>query len=123
MDDAIRLRRPRRVRRARESSEANGKLRGLGFANAIERAAPPGMETPNCASDPSGAVTILSGTTQQGQGQRRCTPSFCATSFGLEPDHVRVIEGDTDRLAFGFGAGGSFLGDGGSADDGGRQGD
>jgi aerobic carbon-monoxide dehydrogenase large subunit len=27
--------------------------------------------------------------------------------LGLEPDQVRVIEGDTDRLAFGMGAGGS----------------
>jgi len=27
--------------------------------------------------------------------------------LGLEPHQVRVIEGDTDRLAFGFGAGGS----------------
>jgi carbon-monoxide dehydrogenase large subunit len=107
MDDAIRLADRDGFAARRAQSEAAGKLRGLGFANAIERAAPPGMETAELRFDPSGAVTILSGTTQQGQGHTTMYTQLLCDKLGLEPEHVRVIEGDTDRLAFGFGAGGS----------------
>ena len=91
----------------RAQSEAAGLLRGLGIANAIERAAPPGMETAEIRFDPSGTVTILSGTTAQGQGHVTMYTQLLCDRLGLEPGQVRVIEGDTDRLAFGFGAGGS----------------
>lgn len=107
MDDALKLadRDGFPVRRA--ASEARGMLRGFGFANAAERAAPPGMETAEIRFDPSGTVTVLSGTTAQGQGHITMYTQLLCDKLGLEHTQVRVIEGDTDRLAFGFGAGGS----------------
>ena len=107
MDDALRLIDRDGFAARRAQSEAAGKLRGLGIANAIERAAPPGLETAEIRFDPSGTVTILSGTTQQGQGHTTMYTQLLCDRLGLEPDRVRVIEGDTDRLAFGFGSGGS----------------
>ena len=107
LDDAIRLVDRDGFPARRAKSEAAGKLRGLGIANAIERAAPPGLETAEIRFDPSGTVTILSGTTQQGQGHTTMYTQLLCDRLGLEPDSVRVIEGDTDRLAFGFGSGGS----------------
>ena len=38
---------------------------------------------------------------------RRPTPSWCAKCLDIAPEAVRVVEGDTDRIAFGFGSGGS----------------
>ena len=107
MDDAMRLGDRDGVAARRALSEAAGKLRGFGIANAIERAAPPGVETAEIRFDPSGTVTILSGTTHQGQGHTTMYTQLLCDKLGLEPGQVRVIEGDTDRLAFGMGAGGS----------------
>ena len=107
MDDAIGLADRDGFAARRATSDANGKLRGLGIANAIERAAPPGMETAELRFDPSGTVTILSGTTAQGQGHVTMYTQLLCDKLGMEPEQVRVIEGDTDRLAFGFGSGGS----------------
>ena len=107
MDDAVRLidRDGFPVRRA--ASEATGRLRGLGFACAIERAAPPGLETAEIRFDPGGTATVLSGTTQQGQGHVTMYTRLLCNWLALDPAKVRVVEGDTDRLAFGTGAGGS----------------
>ena len=107
MDDALRLADVDGYAARKAQSEAAGKLRGLGIANAIERAAPPGVETAEIRFDPSGTVTILSGTTHQGQGHTTMYTQLLCDRLGLEAYQVRVIEGDTDRLAYGMGAGGS----------------
>lgn len=107
MDDAVGLADRAGFSDRRAVSEADGKLRGLGIANAIERAAPPGMETAELRFHPSGTVTILSGTTAQGQGHVTMYTQLLCDKLGMEPEQVKVIEGDTDRLAYGFGAGGS----------------
>ena len=107
MDDALRLADVDGYAARKAQSEADGKLRGLGVANAIERAAPPGVETAEIRFDPSGTVTMLSGTTHQGQGHTTMYTQLLCDRLGLEADQVRVIEGDTDRLAYGTGAGGS----------------
>ncbi|MAJ92252.1 MAG: xanthine dehydrogenase family protein molybdopterin-binding subunit, partial [Rhodospirillaceae bacterium TMED63] len=107
MDDALRLADVDGYAARKAQSEADGKLRGLGVANAIERAAPPGVETAEIRFDPSGTVTMLSGTTHQGQGHTTMYTQLLCDRLGLEADQVRVIEGDTDRLGHGTGAGGS----------------
>ncbi len=107
MDDAVRLVDREGFPARRAASEASGRLRGLGFAYAIERAAPPGLEAAEIRFDPGGTVTVLSGTTQQGQGHVTMYTQLLCSWLGIEPDRVRVIQGDTDRLAFGQGAGGS----------------
>ena len=107
MDDALGLADYSGYPARRAASAAAGKLRGIGIANAIERAAPPGVETAEIRFDPSGTVTILSGTTNQGQGHTTMYTQLLCDRLGLEANHVRVIEGDTDRLSHGTGAGGS----------------
>ena len=107
MDEALEMAGHAGFAGRREEAKARGMLRGIGVANAIERAAPPGVETAEIRFDPSGTVTILSGTTHQGQGHTTMYTQLICDRLGLEADQVRVIEGDTDRLAFGMGAGGS----------------
>lgn len=91
----------------RRESAARGKLRGLGLSATIERAAPAGVEHAELRFDPSGTLTVLAGTTNQGQGHHTMYTQMACEMLGVTPDDVRVIEGDTGQVAFGFGTGGS----------------
>jgi aerobic carbon-monoxide dehydrogenase large subunit len=92
----------------RAESEANGKLRGLGIVNPIERAgAPPGPETAEIRFDPSGSVTLFVATKSQGQGHDTMYKILMSHMLGLDSDDVMVLEGDTDKVAFGTGTYGS----------------
>jgi carbon-monoxide dehydrogenase large subunit len=91
----------------RKQSEARGKLRGLGIANAIERAAGPTLEYAEIRFNPSGTATVLIGTKAQGQGHETMYKQILAERLGLDPAEVQFIDGDTDRVAFGMGSNGS----------------
>ncbi len=90
-----------------EISRKKGKLRGIGLANAIERAAAPGMEYMEIRFDPTGGATLMVGTKGQGQGHETMYRQVAASRLGLAPEDVRVVEGDTDAVAFGAGSFGS----------------
>jgi len=91
----------------REASLKGGKRRGLGFANAIERAAAPGLEFAEIRFDPSGTAMLLMGTKAQGQGHETTFKQILHERLGLDPAQVQFIDGDTDRVAFGMGTMGS----------------
>ncbi len=93
--------------RRRTESKARGKLRGLGMSYTIERASPPGMEHAEINFDPEGYATVAVGTTNNGQGHETIYTQLMCDRFGIAPDKVRVIEGDTGRMAMGQGTGGS----------------
>src|SRR5499426_1739662 len=91
----------------RAAARKRGKLRGLGLSNTIERAAAPGFEGAEIRFDRSGAVTILSGSITQGQGHETIYKQLVCDRFGLKPEEVQYIQGDTDQVFFGEGTGGS----------------
>src|SRR5499425_2822052 len=91
----------------REATRARGRLRGLGIANAIERAAGPQPEFAEIRFSPSGTVTVFMGTKNQGQGHETTFKQVLHERLGLDPADVRYIDGDTDRVAFGMGSMGS----------------
>src|SRR5436190_12495620 len=91
----------------REAARRRGRLRGLGVANAIERAAGPQPEFAEIRFSPSGSVTVLMGTKNQGQGHETTFKQILHERLGLDPADVRYIDGDTDRVAFGMGTMGS----------------
>jgi carbon-monoxide dehydrogenase large subunit len=66
-----------------------------------------GEETANVALDPNGDVTILIGTQSSGQGHQTAYAQIVAEQFGLPPERVHVLQGDTDKIANGLGTGGS----------------
>ena len=109
MDQALALADAAGFEARRAESAARGKLRGLGLANAIERAAPPGLEYAEIRFDPSGTATILCGATAQGQGHMTTFAQVVSDQLGLAPESLRFVQGDTERLAFGFGSGGSRI--------------
>ena len=91
----------------KEKSRAKGKLRGIGLSNAIERAAAPGIEYAEVRFEPSGTATLMLGSKSLGQGNETIYRQIAATRLGLDPEETRVIEGDTDAVAFGAGSFGS----------------
>ncbi|MFN4283438.1 MAG: xanthine dehydrogenase family protein molybdopterin-binding subunit [Alphaproteobacteria bacterium] len=91
----------------REESKKRGKLRGLGLSNSIERAASPGYEGAEIRFDRAGTVTILSGAIAQGQGHETTFKQLVCDRLGLDPMQVQYVQGDTDKVFFGEGTGGS----------------
>jgi carbon-monoxide dehydrogenase large subunit len=91
----------------REEARRRGRLRGIGLANPIEKAASPGNEFAEIRFHPSGAATLLMGSKNQGQGHETVFKQILNERLGLNPQEVQYIDGDTDRVAFGIGTNGS----------------
>ena len=82
-------------------------LRGIGIANPIERSASPSPDFAEVRFSTDGSTTILMGTKSQGQGHETVYKQIVGEHLGLDFDDIRVIDGDTDRVAFGIGTMGS----------------
>ncbi|MBV9557502.1 MAG: xanthine dehydrogenase family protein molybdopterin-binding subunit, partial [Pseudolabrys sp.] len=91
----------------RKESRKNGKLRGIGLSNTIERAAAPGTEGAELRFDKSGTATLFVGSNNQGQGHETVFKQIVADRLGLHPDDIRYVSGDTDKVFYGEGTGGS----------------
>jgi len=93
--------------RRRADSHKHGKLRGLGISYSIERAGTLGFEGAEVRFDRSGAVTLFSGSVTQGQGHETVFKQLVCDSLGIHPDLAEYVQGDTDKVFFGQGTGGS----------------
>ena len=91
----------------REEARSRGRLRGIGTANPIERSASPSPDFAEIRFSTDGTVTILMGTKSQGQGHETVYKQIVNERLGLDPARMRVIDGDTDLVAFGIGTMGS----------------
>lgn len=106
-DDLLKASAYPKFEQRRQEAAKRGKLRGFGISATIERAAPAGVEHAELRFDPSGTLTVLAGTTNQGQGHHTLYTQMACEMLGVSPNSVKVIEGDTGQVAFGFGTGGS----------------
>ena len=89
------------------AARRRGKLLGLGHASYIECCAGIGEEEAKLRLDPDGGVTLWVGTQTNGQGHATAYAQLIADRLGLEPEMIRVRQGDTRELGFGRGTGGS----------------
>ena len=110
-------------------SASNGKLRGIGFSCYLEACglAPSALagalgagvglwESGEVRVNPTGSVTVLTGTHSHGQGHETTFAQLVASRFGISIDDVEVVHGDTGKMDFGLGTYGSrSLSVGGSA--------
>src|SRR5438270_13820611 len=94
---------PKRAKTAKKA----GLVRGIGMASYVEVCGTMGEETANVALDPNGDVSILIGTQSSGQGHQTAYAQLIAEQFGLPPERVHILQGDTDKVASGLGTGGS----------------
>ena len=93
--------------RRRADAAKRGKLYGVGLCTAVDTSAPPTPETAEVRFDPQGTATILVGSTAQGQSHETIYAQLLSQTLGLDAAQIRVVEGDTDRLAWGEGTGAS----------------
>jgi carbon-monoxide dehydrogenase large subunit len=93
-------------KRAREARK-HGKLRGLGVATYIEACGNNGPETAKLTLEKDGTVTLLIGTQSTGQGHDTSYAQILADHLGLPIDKLKMVQGDTARIATGGGTGGS----------------
>jgi aerobic carbon-monoxide dehydrogenase large subunit len=91
----------------REDSKRCGKLRGIGLANAVERAAGAGLEYAEIRFNPGGTGMLLMGSKNQGQGHETTFKQVVAERLGIDPTDLQYVDGDTDKVAFGIGTNGS----------------
>ena len=94
---------PKRAKAAKKL----GLVRGIGLASYVEVCGTMGEETANVALDPDGDISILIGTQSSGQGHQTAYAQLVAEQFGVPPERVHVLQGDTDKIATGLGTGGS----------------
>lgn len=98
----------------------DGILRGIGIINFSERTAygtatmgmrkmqmTPGFEVSHVRMDGSGDVTVTSGTCGHGQGHETTFAQLVADRLGISPDRIKLRQGDTDLVSFGWGTFGS----------------
>jgi aerobic carbon-monoxide dehydrogenase large subunit len=91
----------------RRESKKRGLLRGLGIGCYLEVTAAPGKELGAVHFEADGTVTIVTGTLDFGMGHATTYAQILTDLLGIPFDRIRMVEGDSDRMAFGGGSGGS----------------
>ena len=120
MDRAIEMIDYANFGKRREASAKNGKKRGIGFCAYIEACgvAPSAVvgaigagaglyEAGTIRFNPTGSITVLTGTHSHGQGHETTFAQLVSDKMGVPYDQVDVVHGDTARIPFGMGTYGS----------------
>jgi aerobic carbon-monoxide dehydrogenase large subunit len=87
------------LKRRRNAGEAVG----AGFAMFVEKSGLGPFDCVYAAIDAAGAVEIVSGATSVGQGMETVLAQICADELRLDYRRIRVVHGQTDRIAYGMG--------------------
>jgi aerobic carbon-monoxide dehydrogenase large subunit len=104
----------------RDDAKKRGKLRGIGLATYIEACgvAPSAVagslgaraglyEVAEVRVNPTGSITVFTGTHSHGQGHETTFAQVVAERLGMPVDQVDVVHGDTAKTPFGMGTYGS----------------
>jgi carbon-monoxide dehydrogenase large subunit len=102
------------------AAKAKGKLRGIGVASYIEACgiAPSSLvgalgaraglyEAATVRVNPTGSVTVLTGSHSHGQGHETTFAQVVADKLGIDAAQVDIVHGDTAKVPFGMGTYGS----------------
>ncbi len=107
MTRAIEIAKWREFAERAEAAKKRGLVRGIGLATYVEVCGTMGRERADVRLDANGDVTVLIGTQSTGQGHATAYAQIIADQFGMPPERVHMIQGDTDAVATGLGTGGS----------------
>ena len=104
----------------RAAAAKRGKLRGIGISTYIEACgiAPSAVagalgaraglfEAATIRINPTGSVTVLTGSHSHGQGHETTFAQVVAQMLGIPMENVEVVHGDTGKIPFGMGTYGS----------------
>ncbi len=87
-----------------QERRAAGEAVGAGLAMFVEKSGLGPFECVHLSVDEAGAVEVISGAASVGQGIETVVAQICADALGVDYQRVRVVHGQTDRIAFGVGA-------------------
>jgi len=118
-----------KVRKEQAEARKNGRLIGIGFSTYIEACgiAPSAVvgalgaraglyESAQVRVQPTGKVSVYTGSHAHGQGHETTFAQVVADKFGIPMEDVEIVHGDSESVAFGMGTYGSrSLAVGGSA--------
>lgn len=100
----------------RESAAGEGRHIGIGFCCFSERTGygseafakrkmtvVPGFDISEIRMDTTGSVVVTSGTMSHGQSHETTLAQIVADRLGLDIAEVKLVQGDTERIAYGWG--------------------
>jgi carbon-monoxide dehydrogenase large subunit len=87
----------------REAAARRNVLLGVAMANSVKPTGRGPFESARVRIQPSGRISIYTGATAMGQGIKTTLAQLCAVHFGLPPDAIDVIAGDTSFIGYGMG--------------------
>jgi carbon-monoxide dehydrogenase large subunit len=88
----------------RADARRRGRYRGIGVANSVELNTGSPRERAELTIDPSGTVELVLGTMSAGQGHQTSFAQIVSEWLGVDPEQVRLVTGDTDRVQAGGGS-------------------
>jgi len=101
---------------AKEAASARGRHLGIGYSCFSERTGygsaafaqrkmevVPGFDISEVRMDTSGALVVTTGTMSHGQSHETTMAQIAADELGLDIAKVRIHQGDTDRITYGWG--------------------
>lgn len=91
----------------RTQSASCGRLRGLGLSYYIMNAVGNSEITTRLMFQEDGTISLSVPTQSSGQGHESVFKTFLSDQTGVDPDQIRVIQGDSDYVSTGSGTGGS----------------
>lgn len=107
LEDALELADWRGFEARRRAARAQGKLRGIGLSTYIESCAGGFPEEARIQVAGDGRITLFVGTQSNGQGHETAFRQILAERLGVAFEDVTVVQGDSDRVRYGKGTGGS----------------
>jgi carbon-monoxide dehydrogenase large subunit len=92
------------MRKECDARRMRGEAVGLGLACFVEKTGLGPKDGVRLSVDESGAVELVTGGASLGQGFETVMAQICAEGLGVDYRTIRVIHGQTDRIADGIGA-------------------
>lgn len=86
------------------SRRAAGESVGIGLGMFVEKSGLGPSESVSMSVGTDGSVEIVTGAASLGQGMETVIAQICAETLGVDYRKVRVLHGNTNRIAYGFGA-------------------
>ena len=83
---------------------ATGEMVGLGLGFFVEKSGLGPFDDVIVTLDASGGVEVVTGAASVGQGIETVMAQICAGILSVPPERIRVVHGQTDRIARGMGA-------------------
>ena len=107
LDDCLALSGYAGIAERRAAARKRGKILGIGVATAVAATGGRDFEYAEVRFDPSGAVTLITGSMDHGQGHATTFKQILSEKLGIDADRIRYRYGDSDLVAMGIGTFGS----------------